>query len=496
MSRSQGVVYPAAASFGGFAVPAHSFRKIFLFLMTALLFVSAVPVFAHEATLGGSKWCFGENRILAAIELGASLFPEIRGVKEGGYDLNSLSDQQLKKLTTETIEPYIARRLSVSVNEKVQQVKVTKVALEGSLWRIWLSVGDIAFSKPENRVKIEYKLLFEETNNAHLNIAYMYQSEAEADAVQKVFDYSQPVAQHSFGSNSRVWELSIKGAANGPVPASGQASPTPEVNSNGSGQGNALSASARKNNAVATTAVGKALDRLPADSPKSVGPSGDTAEITPSRQTSGTATATGEVQTAGPGNSLVLNNPVKKSVWAGISEFITLGVKHILIGYDHIAFLVALIVIGLSVREVLKIITAFTIAHSITLLLAALQIVRLNSRLVETVIALSICYVALENLFKKEVNYRWLLTFGFGLIHGFGFASVLQDFIVGKSNLVLSVLSFNIGVEIGQLMIFMALLPILHLLKSRAQFRRVTVGVSVAIFMLGLSWFIERAFNL
>jgi len=482
------VDYPAAASFGGFDVPAHPFRKVFLFLMTALLLSAAVPVYAHEATLGGSKWCFGKNRILAAIELGASLFPEIRGVKEGGYDLGSLSDEQLKKLTIETIEPYVAKRLSLSVNGKAQQVKVNKVVLEGSLWRIWLSAGNISFSKPENRVKIEYKLLFEETNNAHMNIAYMYQSEAETDAVQKVFDYSQPVAQHSFESNSRVWELSIKGAANEPVPATGQASPTPEVSSKENGQGNALSASALKSNSVATTAVGKSLDRLPADSPKSVAPSGDTAEITPSRQTSDSATATGKVQTADPGNSLVLNNPVKKSAWAGIREFITLGVKHILIGYDHIAFLVALIVIGMSVREVLKIITAFTIAHSITLLLAAMQIVRLNSRLVETVIALSICYVALENLFKKEVNYRWLLTFGFGLIHGFGFASVLQDFIVGKSNLVLSVLSFNIGVEIGQLM--------LHLLKSTTQFRRVSTGASVAIFMLGLSWFIERAFNL
>ena len=492
--------YPAAASFGGFDVPAHPFRKVFLFLMTALLLSAAVPVYAHEATLGGSKWCFGENRILAAIELGVSLFPEIRGVKEGGYDLGSLSDEQLKKLTVETIEPYIAKRLSLSVNDKAQTVKVNKVVLEGSLWRIWLSAGNISFSKPENRVKIEYKLLFEETNNAHINIAYMYQSEAEADAVQKVFDYSQPVAQHSFESNAQVWELLIKGAANDPTAASGQTGTTPEVNSKDNGQGNTLSASAQNNNSVATTAVGKALDRLPADSPKSAAPSEDSAvdapEINPSRQSSDTAVATGKVQTAGEAKSLVLTDPAKKSTWAGISEFVTLGIKHILIGYDHIAFLLALIVIGLSVREVLKIITAFTIAHSMTLLLAALEIVRLNSRLVETVIAFSICYVALENLFRKEVNYRWLVTFGFGLIHGFGFAGVLQDFIVGKSNLVLSALSFNIGVEIGQLMIFLALLPILHLLKGTSHFRSMTAGASVAIFVLGLSWLVERVFNL
>lgn len=470
--------------------------------MTALLVLVAVPVFAHDATLGGSKWCFGKNRIQAAVELGASLFPEIKGIKEGGYDLRSLSDEQLRRLTAETIEPYIARRLSVSINEKALPVKVTKVVLEGSLWRIWLSVGEVDFGKPENRVRIEYRLLFEETGNAHINIAYMYQSEAEADALQKVFDYTHPVAQHSFEANARVWELTIKGAANDPAAAaSGQANPTQELPPNGIGRGYTAGVAAPGNSAAATTAAGKSVVPPPADHPKAV-LSGNpaaaperTGQIVPGRQISDSATAADKRQGAGQGDRLVLHSGVEKSLWAGSSEFIALGVKHILIGYDHIAFLLALIVIGLSVREVLKIITAFTIAHSITLLLAALQIVRLNSRLVETVIALSICYVALENLFRKEVNYRWLLTFGFGLIHGFGFASVLQDFIVGRSNLVLSVLSFNIGVEIGQLMIFLVLLPVLHLLKSRMPFRRVTVGASAAIFVLGLSWLVERVFN-
>ena len=82
--------------------------------------------------------------------------------------------------------------------------------------------------------------------------------------------------------------------------------------------------------------------------------------------------------------------------------------------------------------------------------------------MVESVIALSICYVALENIFKKKADYRWLITFGFGLIHGFGFASALRELIMGKSNLLLSVLSFNIGVEMGQLMLLCALLPILY----------------------------------
>ena len=198
----------------------------------------------------------------------------------------------------------------------------------------------------------------------------------------------------------------------------------------------------------------------------------------------------------GDGNGIASSRPAKQSLWANIGQFILLGIGHILTGYDHIAFLLALIVIGLSIREVLKIITAFTVAHSITLLLAALHIVSLSSRIVESVIAFSICYVALENLLKKKVNYRWLVTFGFGLVHGFGFASVLQELIVGKANLLVSVVSFNLGVELGQLMIFLVMLPVLHLLKNKLEFRIVTVGTSLAIFLLGFTWLIERGFNL
>lgn len=471
-------------------------RKTFVSFLALLIFFIAAPLHAHESTLGGSKWCFGKNRVLAAIELGASLFPEIRGVSEGGYNLDSLTDEQLKRMTADVIQPYISEKLSVSVNDKTYPVKVNKVVLEGSLWRIWVSVDGIAFNRPENRVKIDYRLLFEETKNVHVNIAYMYLAEASLDDVQKVFDYSHPVANHSFDANARIWELSIKGAASEPAVAPKAATPAA-----GAGSGSlTATGSAQKDNAVSTMADRKVNIPLPADGPKAPAPArnpaADVPEAPQGSQASDNSPAMVSSHAEDRSNGLVLDNPAKKSLWAGISEFILLGIEHILIGYDHIAFLLALIVIGLSVREVLKIITAFTVAHSMTLLLAALQIVRLNSRLVEIVIALSICYVALENLFRKKVNYRWLVTFGFGLIHGFGFASVLQDFIVGKSNLIVSVLSFNVGVEIGQLMIFLVMLPILHLLKSRMEFRIVTAGASVAIFLLGFAWFIERAFDL
>ena len=111
-------------------------------------------------------------------------------------------------------------------------------------------------------------------------------------------------------------------------------------------------------------------------------------------------------------------------------------------------------------------------------------------------IAFSICYVAVENLYKRKVNYRWLIAFGFGLVHGFGFASALKELIVGKSSLLLSVVSFNGGVEIGQLMVFFVILPVLYLLKRQINFRIVTVSTSLGIFVIGFTWLIERVFYL
>ena len=111
--------------------------------------------------------------------------------------------------------------------------------------------------------------------------------------------------------------------------------------------------------------------------------------------------------------------------WSAIGQFIVLGVEHNLTGYDHLMFLLALIILGGSFTNILKIVTSFTVAHSITLILASLEIVSLPSKLVESVIAASILYVAIENQFVKTTARRWMITFAFGLIHGFGFAGAL-----------------------------------------------------------------------
>lgn len=194
-------------------------------------------------------------------------------------------------------------------------------------------------------------------------------------------------------------------------------------------------------------------------------------------------------------------------------DFCAEGVWHIWIGFDHILFLLALLLPAVLYREnkqwhavhafapafwtVLKIVTAFTVAHSITLSLATLGVVSLPSRLVESTIAASVVIAALNNIFPLFSERRWAMAFLFGLIHGFGFASVLSDLGLPQDALLLTLIGFNIGVEVGQLAIVAVFLPIAFLLRRGLFYRKaVLIGGSLLIAGLALAWFIERAFDL
>jgi hypothetical protein len=191
--------------------------------------------------------------------------------------------------------------------------------------------------------------------------------------------------------------------------------------------------------------------------------------------------------------SVTVSEQAKASRGAG--SFFPLGIEHILTGYDHLLFLLALMLRGGGLWSLLKIITAFTIAHSITLALAALDVVMLPSVLVESVIALSIAYVALENLLPRyAVSRRWAVSFLFGLVHGFGFSSVLREIGLPKENLLLSLLNFNLGVEAGQLTVVLLVVPILMRLKSKSWEPRMVATVSGVILAVGLVLFVDRAF--
>ena len=189
------------------------------------------------------------------------------------------------------------------------------------------------------------------------------------------------------------------------------------------------------------------------------------------------------------------------------------GVTHIWLGFDHVLFLLCLLLGSVLTRadgrwrgvaepraafiDVLKIVTAFTLAHSITLTLAVLGKVSLPSRLVESAIALTVVLAALNNLWPVLRRGRWGAAFGFGLIHGFGFATALRELGLAPSALALSLAGFNGGVELGQLAIVAVFFPLALWLRHGSFYRRgVFAGGSAVIATLALLWFVERAFDL
>ena len=177
------------------------------------------------------------------------------------------------------------------------------------------------------------------------------------------------------------------------------------------------------------------------------------------------------------------------------TNFLCLGVKHILTGYDHLLFLFGLLLVARGFFSSLGIITSFTIAHSITLALATLHLVQIPSRIVEPLIAASIVFVGAENLLRGDIpKARRIVPFGFGLIHGFGFASALRETGIGSgTGIVLPLFSFNLGVEFGQIMVAALALPIIWKLRENPMFiTRWAPACSAAVVLLGSFWFVQR----
>jgi hypothetical protein len=190
-----------------------------------------------------------------------------------------------------------------------------------------------------------------------------------------------------------------------------------------------------------------------------------------------------EVDVAAPGRSL-----------AAFGRLVVLGIEHILAGLDHVLFVVALLLGGGSFLALVRIVTAFTFAHSLTLSLAWFGLLDLPSRPVEILIAASVAYVAVENAVGRGFSHRWLVAFAFGLVHGLGFFGVLREIEIGRSDAVTTLLGFNLGVEIGQLVIVAVVYPLVIWIMAQRWSRRVTVSGSLAILALALMWIVERAF--
>jgi len=186
----------------------------------------------------------------------------------------------------------------------------------------------------------------------------------------------------------------------------------------------------------------------------------------------------------------------RQGAFAVFKEFTQAGIHHIAIGPDHILFIVGLLLLGGSVLRLLGIVSAFTVGHSITLSLAALNIVAPPARIIEPAIALSIVYVGADNLLStkgaRDVR-AWIALF-FGLVHGFGFASVLREIGLPPRALGVSLFSFNLGVEIGQAVLVVIVASLLGLLRARdpIRARQVVTAASVVVTLAGAYWFVER----
>lgn len=222
----------------------------------------------------------------------------------------------------------------------------------------------------------------------------------------------------------------------------------------------------------------------------------------------------GQVQTAvlSPDQPVLTLHPAARSRWQQFGDYWREGVWHIWIGFDHILFLLALLLPAVLWREagrwwrtdsfraallnVTGIVTAFTVAHSLTLSIAVLGWVSLPARWVESAIAATVILAALNNLYPLVQGRRWLLAFGLGLIHGFGFASVLHELGLPGDTLALALAGFNLGVESGQLLIVAAFLPLAFLLRGSWYYQRLALqGGSLAVAAVALVWLLERSLD-
>ena len=224
--------------------------------------------------------------------------------------------------------------------------------------------------------------------------------------------------------------------------------------------------------------------------------------------------AGGVVQTAvlgGPAAPLNFDiaNP---SRWRTFTEYLQAGISNIWGGIDHLLFLLSLLLPAVLLRQnghwraqpcarpaflsILKVVTAFTLAHSITLSLAAFDVVRLPSRLTESIIAASIIIAALNNLFPVITEARARIAFAFGLLHGFGFASVLADMGLPNGARLLSLVAFNLGIECGQLAVVLLVMPLIYSVRRATLYQRAVLPLgSAAIALLATVWLMQRAFG-
>jgi hydrogenase/urease accessory protein HupE len=189
----------------------------------------------------------------------------------------------------------------------------------------------------------------------------------------------------------------------------------------------------------------------------------------------------------------LLAPPTSRAALPTFVELLRMGIEHILSGYDHLLFLLGLVLVGRPLRSLLAAITAFTLAHSVTLAMSAFQLWAPSSRIIEPCIALSVAYIGIENWFVSDARGRWRITFLFGLLHGFGFAGVLREIALPRASVPSALFAFNLGVELGQVAVLAALLPLVISVRRTEIWSRIGMRACTAtIALAGVVWFVSR----
>lgn len=312
-------------------------KSLYLAVLSLSLLAGAAPAHAHGLPVSGSKWRLGSDRLIATLDLKKDLLSKIKGVTEGHYDLGSGSEKELQRLGSEAIQPYVNDKLSFSVNGTSYPLKVDRVERDtDTLFTVWLSTDKLDLSLPDNRVWIRNRMFFDEVGPGHMDIAWFYATNATGDALQQVFNYTQPNERNNFTSAATVWELHVKGPPKqspaAPLPREAAPAPAKAVPPKAGVAPLKQSSAPRHEDAASVSRPGGEGTETHTLHPIAMA-------LPVQKEGSQTIHGTpGSAPASAPGAVVQADH----SPWSSIGDFVLLGIEHILTGYDHIAFLIGL----------------------------------------------------------------------------------------------------------------------------------------------------------
>ncbi|MGD6966640.1 HupE/UreJ family protein [Rossellomorea vietnamensis] len=410
--------------------------RLFLILLGISVFLQPFQASAHSGSIGYSEITIKENVIDYDLYLLADLVGGLLGMDENqdGY----MTEDEVNN-SKESIEKLVKNNLQITSSGEAPEVTVNKVE-QAERWNYSMFYIDLdfSFSKPVTEYTIQYNIFFDGVDMNHQNFMTVKQDGT--------------TSEHVITANNNV----IRGLAggNGEEPAETETEASPAVNQE------------------TETAS------------KEAGEKGTEEEQEEKEEDKEEAIST---SSGDQGNN--------ESGSTSFIDYLVLGMTHIWGGIDHLLFIVGLLLMRGSAKDYVKILTAFTVGHSLTLGLAAMKILIIPGSIIEPLIALSIVYVAIENIWAKKrgdssFKGRWIVVLLFGLIHGFGFAGFLAGKLDGA--FVLPLLSFNLGVEIGQIAVLAVLFPIIYYMRKLRYQTQIMYSASALVSLFGLYWLIER----